>query len=293
MTRHSILKASPRLAIPLVLALTLGACQGGFENPFRGNSDSSETGDNGPVLQDSTRLVERDVETPEVFQVTEPGLWDGRPSLGGVWVAHPDTTDPERVIIRNESNGRFVIGALFRRERDVPGPSLQVSSDAAAALNLIAGSPTTLNVTALRRQEVAEPIAAPATNAPGAPEEIESRSLDPIGAAAAAIDAAETETAVAPVVTAATAPAPSVAPQASSLDRPYIQIGIFNVEANADNTAQALRTSGLIPTIYTQESSGRPFWRVVVGPARNTSERATLLSTVRGLGFSDAYFVTN
>ena len=43
-------------------------------------------------------LVERDVEAPGVFQVTEAGLWDGRPSLGGVWVAHPDVTEPERVI---------------------------------------------------------------------------------------------------------------------------------------------------------------------------------------------------
>ena len=87
---------------------------------------------------DATELVERDVEAPEVFQVTEPGLWDGRPSLGGVWVAHPDVTEPERVIVRNEANGKFVIGALFRRERDIPGPRMQASSDAAAALGMLA-----------------------------------------------------------------------------------------------------------------------------------------------------------
>jgi hypothetical protein len=79
----------------------------------------------------SVRLVERDVEAPQVFQKTDMGLWDGRPSLGGVWVAHPDVTDPERVIIRNTANGTFVIGALFRRQRDLPGPAFQVSSDAA------------------------------------------------------------------------------------------------------------------------------------------------------------------
>tara|TARA_B110000908_G_scaffold167933_1_gene221808 strand:+ start:234 stop:746 length:513 start_codon:yes stop_codon:yes gene_type:complete len=53
-------------------------------------------------------LIERDIEAPEIFSVTDGGLWDGRPSLGGVWVAHPDVTDPERVIIRNKSNGKFV-----------------------------------------------------------------------------------------------------------------------------------------------------------------------------------------
>ena len=70
------------------------------------------------------------------------------------------------MIIRNEENGQFVIGALFRRERENPGPILQVSSDAAAALGMVAGAPTDLNVTALRREEVAEGEDSPAPDAP-------------------------------------------------------------------------------------------------------------------------------
>lgn len=108
----------------------------------------------------STSLAETDLEAPDVFQVTDQGLWDGRPSLGGVWVAHPDVADPERVVIRNRDNGEVVIGALFRRERDNPGPPIQVSSDAAEALGLLAGAPATLEVTALRREEAAEPAPA-------------------------------------------------------------------------------------------------------------------------------------
>jgi hypothetical protein len=81
------------------------------------------------VAPQNVQLVERDVEAP--FQVTEAGLWDGRPSLGGVG-SPIRRREPERVIIRNQTNGTFVIGALFRRERDNPGPSLRVSSDAAA-----------------------------------------------------------------------------------------------------------------------------------------------------------------
>lgn len=262
--------------------------QGGNAGASDGAAPAAATG--------STRLVERDVEAPEVFQVTDQGLWDGRPSLGGVWVAHPEATDPERVIIRNEENGRFVIGALFRRERENPGPALQVSSDAAAALNILAGAPTELNVTALRREEVADPIPAPAADAPEpemalegiATEEISAQPLDPIATAAAAIEESEA------AETAAAAPAPSAAPApASTLDRPYIQIGIFSVEENANNTGQALRTAGMVPTIYEQESNGRRFWRVVVGPARTRAERQALLDSVRGLGFQDAYFVTN
>ncbi|MGR3491616.1 MAG: SPOR domain-containing protein, partial [Shimia sp.] len=42
----------------------------------------------------ATRLIEREVEAPEVFQMTELGSWDGQPALGGVWVAHPDIKEP-------------------------------------------------------------------------------------------------------------------------------------------------------------------------------------------------------
>ena len=268
----------------LIAALTLSACEGGLQLPFGQNANAGTTSDRATAAS-STRLVERDVEAPEVFQATDQGLWDGRPSLGGVWVASPDATDPERVIIRNEENDRFVIGALFRRERETPGPALQVSSDAAAALNMVAGSPITLNVTALRREEVAdpEPVAEPAATS-ATTEDIAASTLDPIAAAAAAIDAAEETAPAAPE---------APAPQASSLERPFIQIGIFSVEANATNTGNMMRGAGLIPTIYEQTSSGRTFWRVVVGPARNRGERAQLLETVRGLGFADAYFVTN
>jgi predicted HNH restriction endonuclease len=105
----------------------------------------------------------REVEAPEVFQVTDSGLWDGRPSLGGIWVASPDVTDPERVVIVNPATGKSVNGALFRRERDNPGPPLQVSSDAAEALGMLAGQPTSLRVTALRKP--AEAVPAPDTAA--------------------------------------------------------------------------------------------------------------------------------
>jgi hypothetical protein len=108
------------------------------------------------------RGAAREVEAPEVFQTTDSALWDGRPSLGGIWVASPDAVDPERVVMFNPATGKSVTGALFRRERDNPGPALQVSSDAAEALGMLAGQPTELQVTALRREEpVAEAAAAP------------------------------------------------------------------------------------------------------------------------------------
>ncbi|MFD0980992.1 SPOR domain-containing protein [Tropicimonas aquimaris] len=306
--------------------------------------------------------------------MSDQGLWDGRPSLGGVWVAHPDVTAPERVVIRNESNGQFVIGALFKRERENPGPTLQVSSDAASALGLLAGQPTPLNVTALRREEpaaesapapaetVVAEVAEPAAPAPAAPlptpepageaiaagtiggslpdetqvaETTISQDTEALGASAAAVAAIEpaptrkrqfwnpfrkkapieevtpvaltpseaeavalatTETLTSEPL-AAVADEPASAPAAiqdarkagASIDKPYVQIGIFSVEANANSTAEAMRQNGVVPKVYEQESSGKTFWRVVVGPATSTSDRSSLLKKVKALGFADAY----
>jgi cell division septation protein DedD len=267
-----------------------------------------DTADSAPQARsgNSVKLVERDVEAPDVFQVTDMGLWDGRPSLGGVWVAHPDVKEPERVIIRNMSNSAFVIGALFRRERETPGPALQVSSDAAAALEMLAGALAQLNVTALRREEAEVPVEPDgqdvkpeeqAAEEPMAePQDIEESVLDPVAGAAAAIEAAEMEAAPAP--TAEPTPETEAEPRpaaarTTSLDKPFIQVGIFSVEENAQNTATAMRQSGMVPTVLEQSSQGKTFWRVIVGPASGTSERGTLLKKIQEIGFADAYPVTN
>lgn len=235
------------------------------------------------------QMIEQDIEKPDVFSVTDSGLWDGRPSLGGVWVAHPDVDEPERVIIRNTANDRFVIGALFRRERDNPGPALQVSSDAAEALGMLAGAPATLSVVALRREMVAVEQPEPVVELTAA-SDIETMPLDPIAGAAAAIDAAEAAQA-APTPT--TTPMPLPSPIASPLEKPFIQIGIFSIQGNALKTADLLRADGIIPTVLEQSSQGRTFWRIIVGPAMTSDERSALLAKVKELGFADAYYVTN
>ncbi|MBO9478081.1 SPOR domain-containing protein [Shimia sp. R11_0] len=275
------------LAIALAAAAALSACSD-VSNPFASNGS-------GPVEQEvgtpgqTTKLVERDVEAPEVFSTSESGLWDGRPSLGGVWAAHPDVTDPERVIIRNQSNGKFVIGALFRRERDIPGPRIQVSSDAAAALGMIAGQPVALNVTALRREAVAEetPAAPDSTAEDISPSVVEEAPLEPVAAASAAIAAAE--------ASAATAAKSEVAPKpaSSSLTKPYVQIGIFSLEANAKRAASQMSGAGLTPLIRKTTSGDKQFWRVLVGPASSKSELKAMTDKVHGVGFTDAYAVTN
>lgn len=303
---HPRMRTSPRrltLFTGMALSMTLlaGCDETGKFNlslPKLGNANAETTDQ--PTR--STKLVERDVEAPEVFSATDEGLWDGRPSLGGVWVAHPDVSDPERVIIRNQANNKFVIGALFRRERDLPGPKLQISSDAAAALGILAGAPAPLNVTALVREEAPEELPAQTAEAPietatvEAPATVSETTLDPIAAAGAAIDKAPptpTTAAAAAKPAAAPKPAPAPKPKKSNLAKPFVQIGIFSVEANAERTAKQMRTAGMVPTIKKSTASNKAFWRVVVGPAQTKSELNSLTRKIKAEGFSDAYAVSN
>ncbi|QYK40915.1 MAG: SPOR domain-containing protein [Paracoccaceae bacterium] len=302
-------------ATAIVAMLMLTGCEEG-KGLFAGGGGTEDADGTAPVARSatSTRLIERDIEAPQVFQATDKALWDGRPSLGGVWVASPDAVDPERVIIRNPANGKFVIGALFRRERLNPGPTLQISSDAAGALDILAGQPATLSVTALRREEVADEPPATAT-APilDAAETVETTTL--AATATAAIDRADTAKpaipvaapaaiAAATVASAAPAPTPAAArapvapkpqtakPASAPAGRSLVQIGIFSVEANAGRASAALTKADVPTRILKEESQGKTFWRVVAGPAPAAMTRDQMLAKVKSAGFGDAYFVS-
>lgn len=338
-----------RFIIPLTAAFALSACEDG-KGPnlqFLQKKPAAEAAPEVSRAAGPTTFIERDVEAPEVFQKTTDGLWDGRPSLGGVWIAHEDVKEPERVLIRNEANGKTVIGALFQRERITPGPELQMSSDAADALVAVAGAPVQLSVVALRKEKVPEnpvlaaapsegeetvpetaKIVATSLDAPDATTEKKDPATSAEGVQVAALGGAATQkkldvpvfddpilgsklpkktggkvegiaaTAQQAIARSSTSSAPAQPIKASArasggLSKPFIQIGIFSVKANADNTATSLRNIGIMPTVREQTSKGKVFWRVVVGPATSGSDRSSVLKKVKELGFNDAYFVTN
>lgn len=300
MGHHQLMTRAWRIALLLGATAALAACEDSQGFDFLKKKDTSEAALAEAPAAEGVETIEREVEAPDVFQASEDGLWDGRPSLGGVWVAYPGVKDPERVVIRNLSNNKTVIGALFRRERDNPGPKLQLSSDAAQTLGMIAGQPTKMSVVALRTESV--PVAKPTISKPDgteslpAPDAIEAQPLDPISKAKAALDKSAKPSASAPAAAPAPKPtqvAAAPARKSSSLSKPFIQIGIFSVKANADNTATSLRGIGILPSVKEGSSQGKKFWRVIVGPSGSSSERATLLKKVKDLGFNDAYFVTN
>ncbi|PJI92342.1 sporulation related protein [Yoonia maricola] len=299
------------LSVALVSVVGLAACDDNGEFAFPSSSEAQAQ-----IPPPANALNQRpqrdvDVERPDIFSITDNGLWDGRPSLGGVWVAHPEVRDPDRVVIRNTESGQEIVGALFRRERENPGPLLQVSSDAAEALGLLPGAPARLEVVVLRREEVeVEEPANPVVAGLETPVAIEEAPLDPVtedsdaaGTAAAAsavvlpaaLEAAtaaaeQTATTATDVATEAadTVDVSSVLAVAAPLpDGSNAQIGVYSVEANANEAAGTITAAGIDARVTPQEAGGRTVWRVTAGPLSDESDVARL----NELGFVDAFVI--
>lgn len=303
--------------------LALASCEEGAELPAfltpKPDADAAETK---PAARQPGKKVSREVEAPEVFAATEAGLWDGRPSLGGVWVAHPGVQQPERVRIVNKSNDKTIEGALFRRERDTPGPRFQVSSDAAAELGMIAGAPVELQVVALRQEEieVAPPAPEPAPEPEATPEPADAPAQDTpaenttIASAAAAIDAAEPSPQPAgpvdlsldapvhlpdskPVADAPQTETAAEEPRARAglfgLRKPFVEAANYNVRDNATAAADELRNLGIEARVVPGSDDASQSWRVLAGPANSRSDRTALMTAVKSAGFPNALPVSN
>lgn len=257
-----------RVGAFFVCAWPLGSCQGGsFSRKVLGGFFGANRQNN--------HYIERDVEAPDVFRTSEAGLWEGRPSLGGIWVTRPRTDIPERVMIRNESNKKSVIGALFRRDTASPGRRLVLSSKVAEALGMSAGVPPNLMVVALRKRMISEntPDQSRRTTRSASEETKVSSSI--------------------PTSTLSASTAPTAKLVRFDLEKPFIQIGIFGVEQNAKNTAGSMRHMGIVPITKTFKRKNCIFWRVLVGPTSTAEEQITLFQKVRTVGLKDAYAVTH
>ena len=202
---------------------------------------------------------EDDVEAPEIFNAEGLAYWDGQSSLGGVWITHPKVDQATRVLIKDKYGGKSVIGAIFNRSRDDDEKRMLLSSEAAASLDLAANENRIITVTALRALKTVKSIK----------------------------DNSKVKNNIAEVV-----PSENRENENIALTKPYVQVGIFSVEQNARNTAEVMRQLNIQPTVKKQTSRNKTFWRVIVGPAVDMSERSTLLQKVKAVGFGDAYAVS-
>ena len=191
-------------------------------------------------------------EKPEILDLSASVIWDGEQTLGGNWISHPDVDSPERVLIKNISNGKSIVGAIFQQTKKMKtGPAL-ISSDAAKALNIAQNDQTKVQIIAVRAAE--------------------RTSITPTIAEPNKSDSAFIET---------------------KLSKPFIQVGIFGVENNANKTKDQMQKLNLPVNILDFQIKGKPYWRVVAGPASSSDSRRSMLKTIKSAGFTDAYFISN
>ena len=57
-------------------------------------------------------------EKPEILDISASVIWNGDQTLGGNWISHPDVASPERVLIKNISNGKSIVGAVFSKQKE-------------------------------------------------------------------------------------------------------------------------------------------------------------------------------
>jgi hypothetical protein len=299
-----------QVSVPGNAARAPAGCEAGT-SPLKSGTATKTAPDTAASPGRTGRNAGADVQAPEDFNLPAQGLWDGRPSPAGVWIASADARDPERVIIRNDTTGETVIGALFLQERENPGPPIRISPDAAKAPGLLAGQPARVTITALRRAADKPAAAAPATAAAGPakagkaakttpqaePAAVETGALH-TGAVAAAIDKADARTPVMDLdamAQAAHAASTAAAPAASSPatgGKSYSQPGIFSVEANARPAADTVTRAGASAALRKEASKGKPCWSSGAGPAASAADRDALMKKIKGLGSADACFVS-
>lgn len=285
-------------AIVLLGALVLAGCEAGL---------SGATLDAPSTNGDTVETVEVDVAAPEAFSISDKALWDGRPTFGGVWIAYPDIEKPERVRIRNDATGKEVIGALYKREREFPGPKIELSADAAAALGVLAGTPADLTIVALRRKtvevvvEATEPeptdMAVPLRRPTPEPTEVPAATVAPkVEAPAPEVVVPTPKPAPKPTPTAIIAtdieesalPPVNTAGQTTDGQGTYLQVATLQSKSRADATVAKLTTAGLDAEIRERQVGEKTLYRIIVGPAKTPEALEILLGVVNELGYTDA-----
>ena len=131
------LKSIGKALVVLTFVSTLTGC-----NPFVDKTKSSN-------FNTQKNLDER----PEILDISASVIWDGNETLGGNWISLPDINSPERVLIKNISNGKSVVGAVFQQTKTLKKNSATISSDAALAIGVTAKNETKVKIVAVRATE--------------------------------------------------------------------------------------------------------------------------------------------
>ena len=135
------IKLIGKFLLTLSFVITIAGC-----SPLINKSNSAKNTEN--VTLD---------EKPEILDISAFVIWDGDQTLGGNWISHPDTTNPERVLIKNISNGKSIVGAVFQQTKKTKIGYALISSDAAKALDIVQNEKTKVQIVAVRAPESSDP----------------------------------------------------------------------------------------------------------------------------------------
>ena len=191
-------------------------------------------------------------EKPEILDISASVIWDGEQTLGGNWISHPNVDSPERVLIKNISSGKSIVGAIFQQTKKMETENAVISSDAARALGISKNNQTKVQIIAVRVAESTSQTSKIASSGTANNAVIETK-----------------------------------------LSKPFIQVGIFGVQNNANKTKDRMVRLDLPVNVFDFQIKGKPYWRVVAGPAETSDSRKNMLKLIRSAGFKDAYFVNN
>ena len=128
------LKSFVKIVFLITLASTIISCSS-FNNKVRSSNNKAEINFH---------------EKPEILDIATSVVWDGKQTLGGNWVSHPDINSPEKVLIKNTSNGKSVVGAIFQQTRNLNKGLAAISSDAAKTLSIAKNDETKLQIVAIK-----------------------------------------------------------------------------------------------------------------------------------------------
>ena len=88
------------------------------------------------------------VEKAEILDISASVIWGGEETLGGNWISHPKVQKPDRVLIRNISNGKSLVGAVLQQTLNTENSI--ISSDAAKTLGINKNEQTKVQIIAVR-----------------------------------------------------------------------------------------------------------------------------------------------
>ena len=130
-------KSFGKVIFLITFATTVISC-GSFNNKARSSNNKAEINFH---------------EKPKILDISATVIWDGSQTLGGNWVSHPNIKSPERVLIKNTTNGKSVVGAVFQQTKNPNEGLAAISSDAAKALNISKNDDTKLQLVAIKMIE--------------------------------------------------------------------------------------------------------------------------------------------